>query len=51
VDDAKIAALAERATHLTALKNTPSYPILKEIIEGKIRVEMRRFVSTVQVSQ
>lgn len=39
-------ALADRATHLIALKESPSFPILKEIMEERIRVETRRLVST-----
>jgi hypothetical protein len=38
--------LAERATHLIALRESPSYPILKDILEKRIAVETRRLVST-----
>lgn len=41
----------ERATHLVTLKESPSYPVLKEIIETKIRQEMRKFLETPAVSQ
>ena len=39
-------ALADRAKHLIALKESPSYPILKAILEDRIAVETRRLIST-----
>lgn len=47
----KVARLADRAKHLTALHESPSYPIFKEIVEGKIRAETKRFIGTPVVSQ
>ncbi len=47
----RVAALADRARHLTALHESPSYPIYKEIVEAKIAVETKRFISTPVVSQ
>ena len=46
----KVRALADRARHLIAISETPSYPILKEIIEGKINVEIRKFIGVPVVS-
>ena len=43
--------LADRAKHLTALAESPSFPVFKEIIEGKIRSETRKFIGTPVVSQ
>ena len=50
-DADKVRILAERAKHLSALKESPSYPIYRDILEGKIRTETRRFISTPVVSQ
>lgn len=50
-DPAKIQALADRAKHLTALAESPSFPVFKDIIEGKVRMEMRRFIGSPVVSQ
>ncbi len=47
----KIQALADRAKHLTALAESPSFPVFKDIIEGKVRMEMRRFIGSPVVSQ
>ena len=41
----KVAALADRAKHLIAIRESPSYPILKDILEHRIDVETRRLVS------
>ena len=49
--DDRVAKLADRAKHLTALSESPSYPVFKEIVEGKIRSETRRFIGTPVVSQ
>ena len=46
----KIRVLADRAKHLIAISETPSYPILKEIVEGKIAAETRKFIATPEVS-
>jgi len=46
----KIHALANRAKHLIAISETPSYPVLKEIVEAKIAAETRKFISTPEVS-
>jgi hypothetical protein len=46
----KIRALADRAKHLTAISETPSYPVLKEIIEGRINAETRKFIGVPEVS-
>lgn len=51
MDAAKVAKLADRAQHLTALKESPSFPVFKQIIETKIQREVKRFVSTPVVSQ
>ncbi len=42
--------LADRAKHLIAISETPSYPFLKEIVEGKISAETRKLISTPEVS-
>lgn len=47
----KIQKLANTAKHLIAISETPSYPVLKEIIEKKIADQTNRFVSTPVVSQ
>ncbi len=47
----KIRSLRERAQHLIAISETPSYGALKEIIEAKINVETRKFIGTPEVSQ
>lgn len=47
----QVTRLADRAKHLTALKESPSYPVFKEIVERKIEVETKRFISTPVVSQ
>lgn len=47
----KVAALADRARHLTALHESPSYPIYREILQAKIDREIGRFISTPNVSQ
>lgn len=47
----KIRAQRERAQNLIAIKESSSYPVLKEIVEAKIRREMRTFISTPAVSQ
>jgi len=46
----KIRTLADRAKHLIAISEMPSYPILKEIVEGKIATETRKFIATPEVS-
>ena len=51
LDSAKVQELADRATHLTALKNSPSYPTFKQILEEKINRETRVFLRTAKVSQ
>jgi hypothetical protein len=47
----KVRLLADRAKHLTALHESPSFPVFKEIVEAKIRSETRRFIATPVVSQ
>ncbi len=46
----KIRELRDRAEHLIAISQTPSYPILKGIVEGKIRTEVRKFIGTPEIS-
>jgi hypothetical protein len=46
----KIQTLADRAKHLIAISELPSYPVLKEIVEGKIRTETRKFIGTPDLS-
>lgn len=50
MDREKVTKLADRARHLTALKESPSFPVFKEILETKIRVETKRFIGTPVVS-
>lgn len=47
----KVARLADRARHLTALHESPSYPIYRDILQAKIDRETERFISTPVVSQ
>lgn len=47
----RVQRLADQAKHLSALKESPSYPIFKEIIERKIQSETRRFIGSPVVSQ
>lgn len=47
----KVEALRERSQHLIALRESPSYPVLREIIDGKVRREVDRFIETPVVSQ
>lgn len=49
LDSEKVRQLTDRARHLTAIKSSPSYPVLKDIIEGKIRAEIRRFIGNPSV--
>ncbi len=46
----KVKALAAQAHHLIAISETPSYPILKGIVEKKIENETRKFISTPELS-
>ena len=46
-----VTKLADNARHLTALHESPSFPVFKEIVERKIRSETQRFISTPVVSQ
>lgn len=41
----------ERGQHLIALRESPSYPVLKSIVETKVAKESRKFISTAAVSQ
>lgn len=50
MDAEKVTKLADRARHLTALKESPSFPVFKEIVERKIQVETRKFIGTPVVS-
>ena len=43
------ARLAERATHLTAIKNSPSWPTVRELINAKIERELRTFLAASDV--
>lgn len=47
----KIQAQRERAQHLVALRESPSFPIFKEIVETKIRREVNKFIGTAVISQ
>lgn len=40
----------ERAQHLIALRESPSYPVLKEIVERDIRKEFDKFIKTPAVT-
>ena len=51
MDQERVTKLADRAKHLTALKESPSYPVYREILETKIQKETARFISTPVVSQ
>lgn len=51
LDEQKVAKLADRAQHLVALKNSPSFPVYRDIIEGRVEAEQRKFVSSAVVSQ
>lgn len=46
----KVRLLRERAEHLIAISQVPSYPILKEIVEGKIRTETRKLIGTPEIT-
>lgn len=39
------AQVRERAQHLIALRESPSFPVFREILETKIRQQTRRFIS------
>lgn len=51
LDRSKVQALADRAKHLTAISESPSYPILKSIIDAKVQRETRKFIATPTASQ
>lgn len=50
-NEQKIREKREEAQHLIAIKESPSYPVLKAIVEEKIQAEFRKFVAEPAVSQ
>lgn len=48
--DERIQRQRERGQHLIALRESSSYPILKQIVEAKVAKESRKFISTASVS-
>lgn len=41
----------ERAQHLIAIREFPSYPVLKEIVEQRVKRDMMKFIGTPVLSQ